>query len=284
MAVYLDELMALNFLIDYLLLSAVSALGSVYSGRLRRAAAAVFGALYAAAAVIWPYTLLTGLLSAFICGFSMVMIAFGRSSFRNIIRRFVLLMVCGAVFGGFVLLALQAKRTAGVYTAASYPQVPGAVVAALCVCVYILISTFTSIKTSARENKPDIANIRLSFCGKETQLCAMVDTGNHLRDPMNGSYVLICRAKALEDILPLTIGAALIDEENIGSILSQLKNSGMRGFHLIPYRTIGQKHGLLPVFRPDGIWINGTKRSDVVVGVTGYGIGEDEPWSAVIGI
>ena len=53
-------------------------------------------------------------------------------------------------------------------------------------------------------------------------------------------------------------------------------------FRLIPFSSIGQSAGLLPVFRPDALRIDGKERADLLVGLCPMELSTDGQYSAVI--
>ena len=284
MTVYLDELMALNFLIDYLLLSSGAALAAAYCTRLRRMAAALVGALWAALAFLFPRAA-GGAVSGVLCALFMTAVAFGFGGARLFFRRFLMLVLCAAVFGGFIMLASAAGRS-GLRISGSgvYADIPGVVVLSVCVCAYILLEALLRFSAVTREDKPGLVSVRIVHAGAQACFYALSDTGNRLRDPLSGAMVMVCQAQAVEALFPPPARAALKCAESGEQTLRELARAGCaRGFRLIPYSCVGARHGLLPVFRPDEVWINGRRRRDVVIGVQAEEIEKDAPWRAVMG-
>lgn len=284
-AIYLDELIALNLMVDYLLLSAAAALGSVYSGRVRRLAAAALGAVYAAAAFVFP-GLLSSMPVKLLCALGMVLIAFGYGGFRNFLRRSLLFVLCGAVFGGFILLMAGFGRGGiQVNDGILYADIPGLVIAALCTCAYILLDALLRFSSRIAEEKPGRARVRIRHRSREVEFDAMLDTGNRLRDPSGGERVLICEAKAAAALFPETAAAVLLQDAGAAQALQSLAGLGYaRGFRLIPYRAVGVEHGLLLAFKPEQVYIADKRRRDIVVALTPSPIDEDAQCRAVMGI
>lgn len=283
--VYLDELIALNLMVDYLLLSAAAALGSVYSGRVRRLAAAAFGAAYAAVAFLFPRFLSSAPVKL-LCGLGMVWIAFGFGNIRNFLRRSLLFALCGAIFGGFILLMAGFGRGGlQVNGGILYADIPGLVIAALCACAYILLGALLRFSSRTAEEKPGRVQVRICHRGREAKFDALLDTGNRLRDPAGGERVLICEAGAAAPLFPEEAAAAVKQGADAAQALQALARCGCaRGFRLIPYRAVGVPHGLLLAFKPEQVYIADKRRRDVVVALTPSPIDEDAQCRAVMGI
>ena len=283
MVVYLDELIALNFLVDYLLLSAAAGLSSVYASRLRRMAAALLGALYACLAFLCPKLYLDSVFGKLAALLFMVLCAYGFGSIGRFLRRCVTFALCAALFAGFSLFMSGAglSRMGGVL----YADIPGAVILALCVCAYILLEAVLRFSFSAAEDKSAVMDVRVFHHGKEAQFGALRDTGNRLRDPLGGARVLVCELAALESVLPAEIFGVLRDAPDGAAALESLAERGLgRGFRLVPFRSLGTDCGLLPAFRPDEVYIEGKRRRDVLLAVTAAPFERGAPYRAVIGL
>jgi stage II sporulation protein GA (sporulation sigma-E factor processing peptidase) len=89
---------------------------------------------------------------------------------------------------------------------------------------------------------------------------ALVDTGNHLKDPLNRQSVIIVDSRALTGLLPEELLKIIIDlgrgEQTAIDQLGQLKAWQTR-LRLIPFSSIGKDNGLLIGFRPDEVRIGG---------------------------
>lgn len=87
-------------------------------------------------------------------------------------------------------------------------------------------------------------------------MSALVDTGNHLKDPLNRQSVIIVEAKALRSLLPKDVERVLPALEEGGSEalerLAQISAWQTR-LRLIPFSSIGKNSGLLLGFRADEV-------------------------------
>ena len=279
--VYIDELAALNFTVDYLLLSAAAALSSVYASRLRRMAGALVGAAYACLAFFLPRPLLAGWAGKSACAGIMVLCAFGYENWRRFARRCLMLSVCGALFAGFALLLGGAQRVRG---GTLYADMPGIVVLALCTCAYILVEWILHFSRRTGEDAPDLVRIEIEVDGKRASFSAMRDTGNRLRDPLGGEQVLVCELSALEGVLPARVYACLSENPDGAEAVRALAGIGERRWRLVPFRTLGQTHGLLPAFAPEKLFVDGKPKRGVLIAAATAPFAQDAPYRAVIGL
>ena len=285
MTIYLDELIALNLIVDYLLLSAAAALSGVYSSRLRRLIAALLGCMYAALAVLFP-KLLSGTAVKILCAAVMILVAFGYGNKWVFLRRSLMFALCGAIFGGFILL-MAGFGHGGIQLnhGILYADIPGLVIAALCICAYILLDALLRFSTRTAEEKPERLRIRLCHHNRETEFDALLDTGNRLRDPSGGEQVLICESEMIAALFPEQIAEVLRQMSDPTQGLQLLAKRGCaRGFRLIPYRAVGVEHGLMLAFKPEQVYVQQRRRRDVVVALTLSPIDEDAQCCAVMGI
>ncbi len=101
--------------------------------------------------------------------------------------------------------------------------------------------------------------------GQEIRVRALVDTGNHLTDPISGAPVSVISRKIARCM---------------ASCLSQEK------FHAIPYRSVGKKSGILSGYELPELLIEETggtlKREHVIVAVCDTGISEDSAYQMIL--
>lgn len=100
-------------------------------------------------------------------------------------------------------------------------------------------------------------NVRLRRGEARCRLTALVDTGNHLREPLSGACVLIASARALKGMLP----------EGFDARGTRLPG---REWRMVYYTTLGSQ-GCMKCFRPDSMTVRAGRlsatRSDVWVAV-----------------
>ena len=250
MVVYVDELAALNALVDYCLLAVTAQLGGLPVRRWRLGLAALMGGCYAAAMLLFEGAAWLPVRLAVCAG--LVLAAFGR---RGLVRRTILFAGVSFGFAGVILLWSQLSGES-LYSAGVYRIAVPLRTLALAAGVGWTVSGLL-FRGSAKHGllQRDTRSILLSFCGKEAQIIALFDTGNELTDPATGLPVLILEPAAAERLLPPELCWLLreLTADNAAALLTRIPSGLRLRFRLVPYRALGRDGGLLLAFRPDEV-------------------------------
>lgn len=254
MEVYLDLVIMLNFLVDFLLLLGTNRLSGFPPGRLRCGAASVLGAIYGGACLLPGFRFLGNLLwrSVSLCLMAVIAFGWGRSAWKRGAVFVLLSMALGGIalnFGRQDFLALLAA-------------------AGLC---WLLCRISFDGGTGNREYIP----ITLHYGDKTASLLALRDTGNTLRDPITGEQVLIVSGEVAQRLTGLS-------REQLQAPLETLARRPVPGLRLIPYRAVGQSGGMLLALRFDNVKI-GSRQQSAIVAFAPEGLGKGSIYQALTG-
>ncbi len=254
MTVYLDLVMLLNFLVDFLLLLGTDRLSGSPGRPWRTAAAAALGAVYSGACLLPGFHFLGNLLWRMVILGLMGAAAFGLDG--TAIRRTAVFLVLAMALGG---LAVSFGRG----------NVPSLLLAGG--GLWLLSRVCFADAVQGREYVP----LELAYGGKHLRLTALRDTGNSLRDPVTGEQVLVLSAEAAAELTGLS-------PEQLGSPLKTITERPIPGLRLIPYRAVGTAGGfLLGLKFPDARI--GQRRQSVVAAFAPEGLGREEGFQALMG-
>lgn len=258
---YLDAFFFLNLLADYLLCLSAARLCCLRLRRGRYLLAALLGAVYAAAALLPGLGFLASPWGKLAAGLAMGAAAFAGEA--RLLRCLLALWTVSAAFGG-LLYALSLGRSGP--PGLSLRQLLSAFF--LCYGLLKLLGSFRS-----RWDGKEKAEIRLSLGGKEVSFPALVDSGNSVRDPDTGAAVLVASPRALRPLFG-AMGELLetLEPVELLEIFARLPGCSGR-LRLIPYRSLGGS-GLLPVFRPDRLWVDGEESRDLLVAISSEARGD----------
>lgn len=271
MTVYLDSLILLNFLLDYLLLLLTGRVLGTALPRRRIALAALLGALYAAAVFYpgWPFLTLPVFRLA--AGILMVLLAYG--SQRHLLRAIILFFALSAAFAGGLyglsLLDLGVTTRHGI----PIPTLDLRLILLFAAIAYGLLSLFG--RKLALHSPLEFREVSIYLEGRKTRLTALLDTGNTLSDPMTGKPVLVAEATALAPLLPP--GLNLHDPAASFAALPPGR------FRLLPYRSVGIDGGLLLALRVDRIEVNGKTISTDFVALSPTPVSDGGGYQALLG-
>lgn len=253
MVIYLDTVMGLNFLVDFLLMLGTNQLSGFPADWKRAAAAAALGGIYGGVCLIPGFHFLGNALWRLVSLGLMGTIAFGWS--RSALKR------CGV----FLLLALA---LGGLASSMGRSDFPGLV---LCASMLWLLCRF-SFRNSVSAGE----YIPLEITHEEKKLClrALRDTGNTLRDPVTGEPVLVISAEAAGALTGLTM-------EQLSRPMETLAQGRIPGLRLIPYQTVGGGGLLLAKVFPDVKL--GTRHQKAIVAFDTGSLGKVDGFQALTG-
>lgn len=234
--IYADLLFLQDMAADYLLCLAAARICGVVLRRARYLAAAVLGGAYSVCSILpgleflrlWPVKLCLWLF--------MALIAFGGE--RRFFRCALSFLAVSALFGGAIYalnLTSGSPKSSFLVFAVSFT---------LC---YAVISLFFSGKAKMRDKER--LKLTISLNGRESELMAMLDTGNSLTDPLSGEKLLILSPQALSPLLGETSKLFELDAVSALEALSGIES--LRGrLRLVPYSAVGGR-GMLCAVRLD---------------------------------
>lgn len=124
----------------------------------------------------------------------------------------------------------------------------------------------------------------INFGGRRIVAKALVDTGNHLRDPLTNTPVIIVEKALFKNILPKY---PEMPGHNWEEVASQFKGTWWEArVRLLPFHSVGASKGLLLGFMSDGIYIEldhqTIYRPKVVVGVYHGTLSQEGQYQALL--
>ena len=236
MKVYVDGIMVINFLVDYLLLLGTNRLSGFPSDQKRLLAASLLGAVYSGVCLLPDFRFLGNTLWRLVSLGLLGSVAFGWN--RSTLRRCGVFVLLSFSLGGFALCLGNAD--------ARVLMLAG--LGLWCLCRLSVDGALGS-----REYIP------LEICSGErsVKLLALRDTGNTLKDPVTGEQALVIAPSAAVKLTGLT-------EQQIKNPLATITSRCLPGLRLIPFRTVGQGSGMMLAMGFDHVTMNGRSRRALV--------------------
>ena len=212
---YIGVVMALNFLVNALLLLGTNRLCGYPAEPGKAVIAAVVGGIYSGACLLPGFYFLGNTVWRTVFLVIVAVIAFSMD--KTAIRRTVIFVLLSMALGGMAI-GLGSGGVIPLLTAA-------AILFTLCVVGFqggICRSLYLPVE--------------LQYGGRKIQLTALRDTGNTLRDPVTGSPVLVVGAETARYLTGLSKEQLMKPVESITAV---------PGLRLIPYRAVGKDSGML---------------------------------------
>lgn len=254
MAVYLDLVMGLNFLVDLLLLLGTNRLSGFPPGVKRAVPAAALGSVYSGACLLPGFRFLGNTLWRVVCLGLMGGIAFGMN--RSAVKR----------IGVFVLLTMAMGGVAVGFGRSDFGML---LLSAL--LVWLLCRIGFGRRVGSREYVPVV----IREGDRTAELIALRDSGNTLQDPITGEQALIISPEAAWKLTGLS-------ESQLRSPMETLLSRPVPGLRLIPYSAVGQPGGMLLAKRFSDVRI-GASQGSALVAFAPERLGNGEVYQALTG-
>ena len=242
--VYLDRVVLLNLLVDYLLLLTTARLAGIPLRRGRLALCAAVGALYAGAVFLPGLGWLAHPLCRAAVGVAMALTAWRREAHPWRLTALFFLLAGG--LGGLILALGLASGSVAAYVGRLYrAEISWPVLLGAALGFYALLHLV--FRQAARHGGGEIMDATISIGGQSRAVRVLHDTGNTLRSPVTGQPVLVLEQTSLGGLLPPEERMAQLHATDLG-----------RRFSLLPFCSIGAPEGLLLAVCSDSVQIGGT--------------------------
>lgn len=242
MTVYVDEVFALNLLIDWLLLRIAVTLTGLRRPWWRLFLAGLLGAVYAVLTVLPGCGFLAGIplrLGLFAL-MSCVAFGFGKAALRPGLWY---LGVCCGFCGLSYALSVLTGRSVFLRGGAVWYAVRIGDLALLAGGSWLLV--WLLLPKVGQHKGAQTVSLTLSLGERSVPITALVDTGNTLRDPVSGRPVLVADAAVLGRLLPeFPLRPDQLRDPAGAMALLRLLCPTQRP-RLIPYRAVGTESALL---------------------------------------
>lgn len=239
--IYVDVLIALNWLIDFLLLSAVARLSRAVVRRWRLVLGALFGGICACLLLLPAFPAPIRVIVDVITAALMVLIAFPFGSWWSFGKRAVLLFAVSAVFSGVVSLLAQWFPGESIvsHNGKWYMDISPVMLTIFALISYGVVRLCEHL---TRRRIPPGGEYRVTVLdgGGEMVCRALYDTGLHLKEPFSGAAVILMERSLIDRWAAEDVKRALTD------------NGAHPRIRRIPYRTVGGE-GLIPAVCPQTV-------------------------------
>lgn len=236
MTVYLDMVILLNFLVDYLLLLGTNRLSGYPPGWGRTALGALLGSVYGGICLLPCFAFLSGFFWRILFLVLVGAISFGFTG--SGLRRTAV----------FLLLSMALGGTAIAMGKGNLISLLGAATVLAVICAFGFRTKLGSV---------NYVPVELQYGRKHIRLTALYDTGNNLRDPVTGRPVLVVCAEIAGRLTGLT-------RQQLAAPLETISCGAYPGLRLVPYSSVGQPGGLLLAIRIPYVKIGNWQGSSLV--------------------
>ncbi len=244
--IYLDVLVAVNFLIDYLLLSAAARVLHHACKRWRMVCGALLGGCCACTILLPPLSFWVQMGIRLVTCAMMTLTAFCWDGIVTFVKRIGMVFLVSALFAGVssAIWFYLAPQGFYVLNGVVYYQVSPLWLTALCVMCYGAVCVYDRLTRKHQPLMKTRYDVTMRLERGEVTLTALLDTGHHVTEVFSGRpVVMVCR-QAVSPYLSTQTNRMLDAEPNLSS--SAAVSVKLR---MIPCQTVGGTT-LLPAICP----------------------------------
>ncbi|HWI66308.1 MAG TPA: sigma-E processing peptidase SpoIIGA [Symbiobacteriaceae bacterium] len=243
--VSVDIFFLANFGMDLVWLGLTARLAGLRAGRWRLAAAAAAGGLLAVWALFPTGLWLRSPLGSALGTLGLLALAFAPCPLMQAGRALGCFLLSGAAIAGTVMLVELRRPGAGLVMPPTFAG--GLVLAGLALAGAGGRYLWTEAKRR-RQLSHGLWTVQVELGGQAVTLQAFVDTGNHLKDPLAGTPVMVAELAAIRPLLPADVCRSVaLGWEG----LERLPGAWAARCRLVPYRAVGRPEGMLLALAPD---------------------------------
>ena len=264
---YADLTFLINVIMDFVILWTTAKLTGMAVNYRRLAAAAVLGGVYAVGCLFPQLAPWYQLPAKVVVSSLLVIFAYCPASWKQFWAAFACFYGVSFAVGGAVIGSSYFLRASLPGLQPSYPWLAVGILGAF-------VLGRAGEKYFLESFVPRVAcfPVSLTFGQWACKGEGFLDTGNNLTDPLTGRPVIIVEYSLLRSCLPQDVKTALDRVAEGEDYLQAMPQTGWaHRLRLIPFTSIGRKHGLLPGLRCDSVVIDTGFRSvcqrNVVVGI-----------------
>lgn len=259
---YLDLVITLNVVINFLLLKLTGQVARQKTTLLRLLAGSVLGGMLLVLLIqpignlllmSWPGKLLLPI--------AMITLAYRPKRCKDAILLILLFYLCSFILAGLVMSFLLWNNYALDLSQKVFSLYPPSLShlfwAGVVLFIAIQVASFVLGEKFKLSSVTKDFQVEVVFCGKKKQLSAFLDTGNMLIEPFSGLPVAVAEYRAIAELLPPEIRKVLGcgTQVNWGELEKALSScEAAVNFRLVPYLSLN-RNDFMVAFRPEKISI-----------------------------
>lgn len=253
MYIYADILIITNIYSNFFLLKAVSKLthNTVKNGKC--VLSAVVGSFFSLVILLPELNTVALLMIRILSAAAMVIVAFSGRTLRELYKIGLIFFFISFLFAGteYAFSILDSTNNIVFHNSVLYVNISILTLVISTAAAYAALSFFRRIIDKSNEFDNDYSVIIING-EKQITLKAVCDSCNNLVDSFTGKPVIICSKRSVENLFK--------EKELVSAATSGKISSGK--WRLIPFSTIDSS-GLIPSFRPTGIYIKNNENGKI---------------------
>lgn len=288
--VYLDIILIENICMNYIILLATGLIVKSKISYLKILLSSLLGSIYAICSYTTKLEIYSTIIMKVLLSIAMIYLAFNSKNIKQIVKQLIIFYLTSFAFGGcaFALLYFIKPQNIliknGVYIG-TYPikiAILGGIVG------FIIINISFRIIKGKLSKKSMFCDIEVYLDNKETNVHALVDTGNLLKEPITGNSVIVIEKEKLYGLIPNEILDNVEEIMYKNKNLENLDNKFLSKLRLIPFSSLGAPNGMLIGIKVDKVNINFEEQelnsANVIVGIYNKSLTKNGLYNAIVGL
>ena len=246
--IYVDVLIAVNWVVDDMILSATACVLHMPLAKKRLLFAGLLGGVSGLLILLPPFSVALSLLIKLISACLLTFFAFPWRGIKSFAKTTTVFFIIAALFAG-ILSGIWLHTSGEMFLVRNgivYFSISPLWIALFAGISYGVVRMYDRL---TRKNAPQNCEyiLRIENNGKYCTCRALYDTGLHLNEPFSGRPVIVVERTVIEALEDTSLCSCLQFHDTLSSERSQ-------GIRLIPYHTLENK-GLLPAFLPKTVTV-----------------------------
>lgn len=287
MTLYLDIVFLENIFMNSIILLATSIIMKTQIKIWRNLLASTIGSIYAIVIYASNMKIYSNIFLKIFLSLVIVYIAFKPINVRSFFKHIIIFYLTSFTFGGvaFALLYFVSPQNILYQDGVFIGTYPIKIILIGGIVGFIIITiSFKNIK--GKLSKKDMyCNIKISMQNKETEIIAIIDTGNFLKEPITKMPVIVVENNKLEGIFPNII------LDNVTNIING-KDIDLGEFaskiRIIPFKSLGKENGLILGIKIDEVEIQYQdiqyKYNNVIIGIYNGSLSRTGKYAGLVGM
>lgn len=274
MYIYADILIITNIYSNFFLLKATAKLTHNALRNSKCVAAAIVGSLFSLVILLPELNTFTLLLIRIISAALMVIVAFSGRESSELYKIGLIFFFISFLFAGteYAFSLLDNGGRTVFHNSMLYVNISLLTLVISTITAYTALTLFRRFMDRSNEFDGDFSVIIING-DKQVKLKAVCDSCNNLSDSFSGKPVIICGKNSVEPLFE--------EKELVGAMAMNVSGESCRKWRVIPFSTIDSS-GLVPSFRPTGIYIKNNETGKIQYTEAYVGVVERELDHAII--
>lgn len=251
----------------------------------------IIGSVYAIIVYLNILSIYSSIFAKIILSIIMIYVAYRPKNFKQLFKQLLTFYLVSFIFGGctFALIYFIKPESVKIQNGVFVGIYPIKIALLAGVIAFIITQIAFRINKNKINSKNIIINMKIYLDEKKIEVKALLDSGNMLKDPINGAPVVIIEKNSLYKIISKEV------IERLHTILGGDENENQADLQkyinkvrMVPFMSIGKENGMLIGIRVDKVKIEtediNIEKKNVVVGIYDNKLTKDNKYNALIGL